>query len=173
MGILWYHKISNNSISTCSGWIPHQDNNTCPAASEASHKTKGFDVPVGPVEAQGESLESCPEPILDPSYLHGSATIRSLFRDHICPESCSRKLNLGEAILLVGGPNLHNEDPLWRSSLLHWLELSYIILTIHGFSYVARSSPHSKRYNALIQYELFWTEADISAWQSQQSSGDI
>jgi len=34
----------------------------CPATLEMSLTTNRFNVPVGPVWAQGESLESCPEP---------------------------------------------------------------------------------------------------------------
>jgi len=37
-----------------------------------------LDMPASPLRVQGESLESCPKPALISSYLHKSATIRSL-----------------------------------------------------------------------------------------------
>ena len=121
----------------------------CPAASEASQATNELDVPVSPVGVQGENLRSCLEPTFISSYLHGSATIRPL-RDHIDPGSSLWILNSGETIPLVRGPSLQYEVPPRRVPLLSWLQLSGTISAIHRFSYVVRSSPHSKRYNAPI-----------------------
>ena len=72
---------------------------------------KKLDMPAGPLQAQGESVGSCPKPTLVPSYLHGSTTIKSLSGPHQIASSI-RMLNLDEVILLVGGPSLRDKVPL-------------------------------------------------------------
>jgi len=62
----------------CSGQIfyPRQDRDTCPTASEAYQENK-FDIPIGPLWVQGESLEPCPESTLD---LRSLSDIRNCLR---------------------------------------------------------------------------------------------
>ena len=70
------------------------------------------------------------------------------FRDHIDPEPSIQMLNSDKVVSIVGGPSRRDEDPLRGLSHLCQLQLSGNITMIHGFSYTARSSRHSKCYNA-------------------------
>ena len=103
-------------------------------------------MPAGPLRAQKKAFGPAPSP-------HSSrVTYTDLQLSAPFPESHQfgssiRMLNLGEAISLVRGPSLRKEGPPQRVLLLQCLQFSGRIPAIHEFSYAARSSPRSKRYN--------------------------
>jgi len=65
------------------------------------------------------------------------------------PESLSRTLDQSIVSQQSEGPSLQNENPPQGMLFLRWLQLTDKVPLIHGFSYIVRSSPCSKHYNAL------------------------
>jgi len=118
----------------------------CPFVSGASQGNNKADTFAGSLRAQRESLGSCPDLPLEPSYLHESATIKSLsattfIRDHVPGHSYS-----SEAILLVICPGLRQKTSMKTVASM------MIIAERHDpcdsrIQLCCQIIPHSKCYN--------------------------